>query len=196
MFSGAINYSLTWANMVRAFGRGSLRLVSYNNLRDGKIDLFQHFAKTFLDWSGDLAVHNDLILSNISPDHFDTEIVRALNCMDFQSVGRRRPNMNIKFRALRSSIDTRVLEEVMADDLGIVELSDGAEYFRLSWKEMQEYADCLVRGKDQHGRLFELGAISMPYVRSNYLLKERAARELRSLYKRLEESGHDIPGLT
>jgi hypothetical protein len=195
MLSGAINYSLVWANIVRTFGRRSLKLVSYNNLRDKKIDIFRHFAENFLDWNGNVAVHEDLIHTNISPDHFDTEIVRALNWIDFQTVGRRRPNMHVKFRATRSSIDTRALEEVMADDVANLELSDGAEYFRLSWKEMQEYTDCLVPETMSRGRLFERATVSMPYVRCNYLLKERAARELRALYKRLEETVRDIPSL-
>ncbi len=97
LYSGAINYSLTWANIVRTFGRGSFKLVSYSNLRDKKIDIFHHFAENFLDWSGKVDVHKDLIHSNISPDHFDTEIVRALNWLDFHTVGRRRPNMQLKF---------------------------------------------------------------------------------------------------
>jgi hypothetical protein len=193
--SGAINSSLIWANIARIFGRSSLKLVSYNNLRDKKVDLFSHFTKQFLDWKGKPELRKEPLLVNPSPTTIDTEIVRALNWLDFQTVKRRRTNMHIKFTLMRPAIDTRVIEEAMADDMATIELSDGAEAFRLSWMEMQEYADCLVPRTHFRTRLFELGTASMPYVRSNYLLQDRAARELRSLYKRLDEAPCDAPGL-
>jgi hypothetical protein len=49
-YSGEINYSLIWAAVEKQFGRKNLKLVSYNNLRESNIDLFRHFAATFLDW--------------------------------------------------------------------------------------------------------------------------------------------------
>jgi hypothetical protein len=195
-FSGAINSSLLWANIVRIFGRKSLKLVSYNNLRDKKIDLFSHFTEQFLNWKGKADVRNGSQIVNASPTTIDTEIVRALNWVDFQRVKRRRTNMYIKFTLMRPSLDTRVIEDAMADDMGKIDLSDAAESFRLSWKEMQEYSDCLVPRTDFRAKLFELGTVSMPYVRSNYLLKDRAARELRSLYTRLDDAALDAPGLT
>jgi hypothetical protein len=195
-YSGFINSSLIWDKFVSLFGRNSLKLVSYNNLRDKKIDLFGHFAKHFLGWTGHLNVRRNLIDSNVSPNSIDTEIVRALNWLDHQTVGRRRANMHIKFSLMRPAIDTRVLEQAMADEVEMIELSDGAEVFRRSWMEMQKYTDCLVPGTFFRRRIFELGTASIPYVRSNYLLNDRAARELRSLYKRLDETSVDAPGLT
>jgi hypothetical protein len=195
-FSSAINSSLLWADIVRIFGRNSLKLVSYNNLRDKGIDLFSHFAERFLGWSGRPDVGKELLLVNPSPTTIDTEIVRALNWLDFQTVGRRRANMNIKFTLMRPALDTRVIEEAMADDMANFELSDGAEAFRQSWKEMQAYSDCLIPRAHFRARLFELGTASIPYVRSNYLLKDRATRELRSLYKRLDKAPCAAHGLT
>ena len=96
---------------------------------------------------------------------------------------------------MRPALDTRVIEKAMADDMSKIELSDAAEAFRLSWREMQEYSDCLVPRTHFRARLFELGTVSMPFVRSNYLLEDRAARELRNLYKRLDQAPCDAPGL-
>jgi hypothetical protein len=194
-YSGFINYSLIWAKIVRLFGRGSLKLVSYNNLRDKGVDLFSHFAEHFLEWTGKPNVRKDLIIENVSPSSIDTEIVRALNWLDHQAIGRRRPNMHVKFTLMRPAIDTRVLEEAMADDVATIQLSDGAEAFTQSWKEMQKYSDCLVPRTSWRRRIFELGTAPMSYVRSNYLVKERASRELRSLYRRLDEAVIDAPGL-
>jgi hypothetical protein len=195
-YSGFINSSLIWANVVRVFGRSSLKLVSYNNLRDKGVDLFSHFAEHFLEWTGKPNVPKELIVENVSPSSIDTEIVRALNWLDHQAVGRRRPNMHIKFTLMRPAIDTRVLEEAMAEEVAMIDLSDGAETFRLSWQEMQKYSDCLVPKTFGRRRIFELRTASTPYVRSNYLFKERASRELRSLYKRLDEAVMDVLGMT
>ena len=194
-YSGFFNTSLIWATIARHFGRKNLKLVSYNSLREKNIDLFRHFAETFLDWRGEANVRKDLILPNHSPNTFDTEILRALNWIDYDAVGRTRPNMHVKLNVMRSAIDTRGLEELMAGDIGTVELSDGAEAFRVAWKEMNKYADCLVPKTFFRKRPFELRTASIPYVRGNYLLKEYAVRELRSLYKRLDETPCDAPDL-
>jgi hypothetical protein len=195
-YSGSVNYSLVWATVVSIFGRKSLKLVSYSNLRDQKIDLFRHFTSNFLHWDGEIAVRKDLVMDQTSPNIFDTEILRALNWIDYQNVGRHRWNMRLKFNTMRSEIDTRILDVLMADDLGTIELSDGAEAFRLSWREMNRYADCLVPKSFFRKRVFELRAASIKYVRGNYLLKAAATNELWSLYKRLDETPCDTPGLT
>ena len=194
--SSAVNSSLLWAHIVRIFGRSSLKLVSYNNLRDQRIDLFSHFTEQFLGWRGRPDIGKEPLVVNPSATTIDTEIVRALNWLDFQSVGRRRANMNIQFTLMRPALDTRVIEEAMVEDMAHFELSDSAEAFQLSWKEMQSYSDCLVPRTYFRARLFELGTASMPYVRSNFLLKDRAARELRSLYKRLDAAPCAGRGLT
>jgi hypothetical protein len=170
-------------------------LVSYSNLRDQRIDLFPHFAKTFLNWDGKIAPRGDLNVQQAFPNASSVEILRALNWIDYQAVGRHRPNMYIKFSRLRSDIDITVLDELVAADLGTIEISDGAESFRSSWKELNKYADCLVpRGYFFHNRPFELRAASIRYVRGNYLLNDRAIRELWNLYKRLDDSPCDASG--
>ncbi len=196
LYSGSVNYSLVWAIIARIFGRKSLKLVSYSNLRDKNIDLFRYFAATFLQWNGDAGVRRELIMDHASPDTFDTEILRALNWIEFQAIGRHRSNLRIKFIQKRPEFDTRVLHALMADDIGSLELSDGAEAFRLSRKEMSRFADCLVPKTFFRKKPFELRAVSVPYVRGNYLLKEGAVAELRTLYKRLDEMPSDAPNLS
>jgi len=77
LYSGSVNYSLIWAMLIKVFGRKSLKLVSYSNLRDQKVDLFRNFAATFLNWHGENTVRKDLIMDHISPNDFDTEILRC-----------------------------------------------------------------------------------------------------------------------
>jgi hypothetical protein len=195
-YSGSVNYSLIWARIAAIFGRKSLKLVSYSNLRDQKIDLFRHFASNFLQWNGEITERKDLIMDQASPNMFDTETVRALNWIYYQSVGRHRWNMRIKFTMMRSEINTSVLDKLMAEDVGTIELSDGAEVFRSSWKEMNQYADCLVPRTFFRKRPFELRAASIQYVRGNYLLNDRAISELRTLYNRLVDSPREAWDLT
>jgi hypothetical protein len=195
-YSGSVNYSLVWANIVSIFGRKSLKLVSYSDLRDQRIDIFRHFAKSFLNWDGEITGRRDLIMDQASPKSSDIEILRALNWIDYQAMGRLRWNMRLKFSRFRSEFDTSALEKIMASDLGTLELSDGAEVFRSSWKEMKKYADCLVPRTLVGARPFELRAASISYVRGNYLLQDRATHELWSLYQRLEALPYDGPGMT
>jgi hypothetical protein len=195
-YSGSVNYSLVWARVVSIFGRKSLKLVSYSDLRDQRTDIFRHFAKTFLNWDGEITARRDLIMDQASPKSSDVEILRVLNWIDYQAVGRHRWNMRLKFSRFRSEFNTSTLETLMANDLGTLELSDGAEVFRSSWKEMKKYADCLVPRTFVRARPFELRAASIGYVRGNYLLQDRATQELRSLYQRVDAMQYDGPGMT
>jgi hypothetical protein len=195
-YSGSVNYSLVWAHIVSIFGRKSLKLVSYSDLRDQRIDIFRHFAKSFLNWDGEITGRRDLIMDQTSPKSSDVEILRVLNWIDYQAMGRHRWNMRLKFSRFRSELDTSALEKIMASDLGTLELSDGAEVFRSSWKEMKKYADCLVPRTFVRPRPFELRSASIPYVRGNYLLQDGATHELWSLYKRVEALAYDGPGMT
>jgi hypothetical protein len=195
MYMGSVNYSLVWTVITKIFGRKSLKFVSYSNMRDRNIDLFRHFTTTFLDWSGEIRVPNELIMDHESPNAFDTEIIRALNCIEYQSLGRHSPNMRIKFNAMRSSINSRTLEGLMAAEVAQFEISDAAEEFRLSRQEMAKYSDCLVSQAFSRQPLFELGSTSTPYVRGDYLLNDRAGQEIRDLYERLDKASCDATNL-
>ena len=99
---------MVWDVCARVFGRESLRLVSYSNLRQQKVDLAEHFFKTFLGWDQPISVPPGLVQSNVSPDLFDTEIIRALNHLDFIATRRIRLNMRVKLRTMRGQVDTKV----------------------------------------------------------------------------------------
>jgi hypothetical protein len=189
----AVNYSRVWEKFSRIFGRKSLRLVSYSNLRDRGVDLYSHFVTTFLGLNGcDPSIEKDLIQSNISPDLCDTEILRALNWLDFRAVGRVRLNMRVKFLLLRQTWDTRALAEMMADEIRMLEIRDDSETFRRSWEGMCKYADRLV-GKEFGSVFFDRRSTNVPYVSANYLLKDRAVRELYALYEKIARTELNHP---
>ena len=191
----AVNYSRVWEKFSRIFGRRSLRLVSYSNLRDRKIDLFRHFAKTFLGFEGKQEVENGLIQGNTSPDFCDTEILRALNWLDFQTIGRVRLNMRVKFLLLRPQWDTRDLSDMMSRDIETLEIRDDSETFRRSWEAMRKYANRLVSrefGQD----IFVRRHTKIPFVRSNYLLGGQAVTTLNALYREIESTAFSHPELS
>jgi hypothetical protein len=192
--SQSINYSLVWANFCKIFGRSSLKLVSYSNLQDQGIDLFRHFSATFLDWPAEEVSRNRQILEHESPTAVDTELLRALNWIDRQTAPRHNGILYFKFLMQRAALDTRLVEELMIEHMGQVEISDGAEELRLSWQHIHEFADCLVPRTWTRKRLFEMRKLPVQYVRCDYLLKKGARRELHRLHQRLAETPSAAPG--
>jgi hypothetical protein len=190
-YTASINFSLIWNTVCGAFGRDSLKLVSYSNLRDDHVDIFHHFARTFLEWHDETAVLKDALLENVSPNAVDTEILRALNWIDFRAKGRHLPDMYVRFSARRLELDTHVFEKIMANSIAEFELNDGAEEFRLSWNDMNLFADCLVPQSSSRESIFEFRTVSVPYVKADYLFKEGAAGELQNLYRRLNDAVHE-----
>lgn len=189
----AVSYSRVWEKFSRIFGRKSLRLVSYSNLRDRGVDLYSHFAKTFLGLHDcDTRIEKDLIQRNVSPDLYDTEILRALNWLDFRAVGRVRLDMRVKFLMLRQAWDTRALAQMMADEIGMLEIRDNSETFRRSWDGMCKYADRLV-SREFGGDFFDRRSTNVPYVRVNYLLKDKPVRALNALYEKIVNTNFSHP---
>ena len=189
--SRSVNYSLAWDALSQVFGRTSLRLVSYNNLRDRNVDLFRHFAATFLGWTGDAAAPDRFLPDAPVGDAVDTEMLRALNDYDRQQGGPRRQHLGPALRKLRQEPEAQALAGLMAHDIGGFEIRDAAEAFRLSWGEMQAFADLLVGRRSRHDHLFELRTLTAPHVRTDYLIREPAARAVRALYRRLSEEAID-----
>jgi hypothetical protein len=154
-------------------------------LRDGHTDIFRHFANNLLDWHGETELGVDRPLENVSPNAIDTEILRELNWLHYRTTGRRSADMQIQFNARRLEFDTHMIEQFMANSMASFEISDGAEGFRLSWKDMNCFVDCLVPRTSARQRLFELHSESVPYVQTDYLLIEGAAKELHEIYREL-----------
>jgi hypothetical protein len=191
LFNASANYSLIWDTICGVFGRKSLKLVSYSNLRDGRVDIFRHFAENFLDWNGETEVREGEVLENASLNAVDTEILRTLNWIDYPTKGRHSLYMHVKFSEMRLEFDTRMLEELMVNDIGGFEVSDAAEDFRLSWRDMKPFVDCLVPRTSPRKPIFEFRTVSVPYVQTNYLLNKGAAKELQRLYRQLRDAASD-----
>jgi len=181
----SVNYSGIWGRFSNIFGRKSLRLVSYSYLVDRQFDMVRHFTSEFLNWKGETNVPEGLIQRGASPNAHDTEILRALNWLDYQKVNRYRPNMRIKFTTLRSNFDTQPLCEIMAHYASAIEIDDSARSFREPWRLMAKYSDQLVT-KTIGPDMFQRRTASVVFIQSHYLLRPEAAHAMAALYEQIE----------
>jgi len=192
--TGEINYSLVWDRYARIFGRGSLRLVSYSNLRDHKVDLFDHFCKVILGLRATPKVDRELIQSNISPNFYESEVLRVLNYIRFMDTGEIGKYMRVKFLALKDSLKLDPLKAAMAKDMMEIHIRDNAQPLKSSWDAMCTYVDRLV-SLEYGDKLFERQRIQVPYVGPNYVMRPHVLDEYRALYQTLCEAAVEHPEL-
>ena len=177
-----LNPSLAWARWADVFGRESLNLVSFNNLRDRQVDLFSHFTETFLDWRG--RSRPETVMSNESPGAFDTEVIRALNAIHAARTGERSDALREAYLNTKDRLTLGVLPEAMERDTAALQLDDRAQPFLPVYDAMMEFADRLAT--PQHGtELFARALSQVPYVRQGYLFQPGVQAALQALYARV-----------
>ena len=187
-----INAALVWDRWAGVFGRDSLHLVSANNLRDHKIDLFEHFAATFLDWHGTERARR--VVEHESPDAHDTEILRALNAIHLDGGGAETDQTQSRYFAARAGLDLAPILSAMAAHVATFMLDDRAEPFLPVYDAMMAFQDRLV--SPEYGRdLYTRAVAEVRYVRPDYLLRPGVAPALHALYRTLsaESAGTAAP---
>lgn len=190
-----INYAIGLDKLARVFGRDSLYLVSYSNLKDSKVNIFEHFCRDVLGWEGFLPVPDDRIQHNVSPDLVDTEILRALNYLDAARTGRVGTKMRIKYFTLRDQLDVGGLARAIEPHVAELEIHDDAVSFAPAWEAISAYADRLV-SKNLGQQIFTRKVNAFRYARPTYLLQRGVLDELERLYERIEASGVTHPDIT
>jgi len=177
-----LNHRLVWDKFAAVFGRESLHVVPFNNLVDNEVDLVEHFLETFFGWQ--YAQPPENTLSNVSPDMFDCEILRALNAIHLRKTGSTSDQVRIRFLRQRKTLEVDYLLQVMSNDLGEMVVSDHFQVFQPVYAQMRTYRDRLV--SRQYGdELFTFKANKGNYVQQNYLLDHEATRELHRLYEEI-----------
>ena len=81
-----LNFDHKLAPFVTVFGADALRLVSYSEVRDQDLDIFVHFADSFLNWPG-VVPGGAPAQSNASRDMATTELLRAMNALSGNAPG-------------------------------------------------------------------------------------------------------------
>ena len=182
-----LNYSVLWKQFSNVFGRDTLRIVSYSNLVDRGIDLFEHFCTELLGVNEVPQTAEGLIQRNAWPDMIDAEIVRALNHLHHEETSRTNSSMRIKLDRLKKHYGLEVLRGKLRKEFDErpkfirIELQDVANSLRPAWQEMCTYVDRLV--SPQYGEeIFARRTVEVSFVRPNYLLRDGALDELTKLY--------------
>jgi hypothetical protein len=179
--TGEVNYSIVWERFAKVFGRDSLRIVSFNNLLDRGVDLFQHFCEEVVGVHDVPKIARGLIQRNAGPDMVDSEIMRALNYLYYLATSRTDQTMRIKFDRVKQRYDLRTLREHVNTDTRQMKLKDNAAPLRTTWEAISAYKDRLV--SPQYGRqIFEQCTVEAEFVGQNYLLREGVLDELASFY--------------
>jgi hypothetical protein len=181
-----LNYSLVWRAYEEIFGRDSLKLVSFSNLVDNKVDLFKHFCEVVVGLPVSPEIDRRFIQQNLGPGIIETEIMRVLNFMYFDQTSRADPTMRIIFNKIKKELDLRTLEDQLKTDIREVQFEESAQYLRPAWNAVSAYRDRLV--SPEYGEeFFKQGASRIQYIGQNYLLRKDAADELFKLYNMISK---------
>jgi hypothetical protein len=179
------NASLVWARWAGVFGRESLNLVSFNNLRDAKVDLFTHFAANFLDWRG--AERARRVIVHASPNAAETEMLRALNAIHLAETGTESGLANAHLPALKAALDDGKVAGAMDDATATLMLDDRAEPFLPVYEAMLAFRDRLV--SPEYGtELFARAVSEVRYVRPDYLLRPGIVPALHAAWRAIAGS--------
>jgi hypothetical protein len=180
-----LNPELAWDKFASIFGRESIRVVSFNNLVEKKVDLLDHFLKTFVDWQ--TPIKPDGVMSNESPDEFDTELIRALNVLHLRQTGEVTDQTRIRYLEIKAHLDCTIITEAMKRDPGTLILEDNSGIWQEVYRELEKYHDRLV--SPEHGDyFFRRKLVKYRYIRQDYLTEESVLAELKRVYAALYTS--------
>lgn len=189
-----VNASKIWDTYSKVFGREALRIVSFSNLVDSKIDLFKHFCKVIIGLPSAPEIPSGLIQHNSSPDMVDQETIRALNYLHYVKNLRNDKTVRIKFNKLRNKIDLGVLHEHMKSDMRRIKVDDNAQSLRATWNAFSAYQDLLV--SPEYGKeIFQRRTREVDFVGQNYIFRPGVVDELMNLYAFISSSDVETPEL-
>ena len=190
-----INQAIFLDKFSRIFGRDNLKLISYSNLGDHKVDIFDHFCSRILNLAASPAIKGGGDLVHESMGAVLTELVRALNAR--QVVRSEKPGYHI-FEAWRAiSADPALANDValvygaMRRHLVEQTIDDDVFFLRPIYARLNEYRSLLV-SPEYGSDVFRKQRGLCRYERSEYLLEDGVANALGrlsdALYKRLAKT--------
>ena len=192
--TGQINYSKVWEHFEKIFGRESLKIVSFSNLVDDRVDLFEHFCKLILGLHEAPKIEEGLIQKNVGYDMIDTEILRGINYIYRTKTSLDDYSMRIKFGKLKDSYNLKTLRDHLEANMRTIELRDNAVPLRTTWQAVNGYRDRLVSPEYGHD-VFDRRDVSVEFVGQDYLLKSSALAAMLKFYDFLASATVEDPDL-
>ncbi len=176
-----INQAIFLDKFSRIFGRQNIRLISYSNLVDCKVDLFEHFCSKVLGLTGFPAMNGGGQTVHESMGILLTELMRCLNAREVMRSGVSGYHVFEAYRHISSdrafAEDIKSLHTAMEKHVAEVALDDSAYFLDPIYARLNEYRDLLVSpecGRD----IFERRSSMCRYVQSDYLMEYGALAAL------------------
>jgi hypothetical protein len=182
--SRLLNFEHKVSRFAEVFGADSIKLVSYSELRDRHIDLFKHFAASFLDWP-DAHVRQKITSPNSSRAPEYAELLRAVNAMTAQRGGtpdgalRRRLDMN------RRELDLEPLFAAMRNHQRTVHFNDSGAALRDLHRTLMLAHIAKVVEPKRNKLLFRPRSASLAYIDGDYQLEPGVVPALAGVVDRL-----------
>ncbi|MBN9509288.1 MAG: hypothetical protein J0I21_09280 [Alphaproteobacteria bacterium] len=175
--SPAINLSHIVKTYTEVFKAGNLRIFSYSNLADAKLDIGEEFFRTALHWESAPPMHREPVHESLGT--FQTELVRLLN-----SLRRRRgaPSEVTTRRLLEIALDRADLR-ALADELvermhgsvAEIEINDASPGLRGLFADLNDHYGKLLHRQTADQKLFAPRRNSVTFVQQDYLADPNAA---------------------
>ena len=182
--SETVNLLPRLSRIASVFGAESLRLVPYNDLIAGNVNLFQHFCARFLDWPD--AAAPTIRRMNRSLSAQDAEFLRMMNVLDGRRPGHPAQRLYARFVAHRPSIDLTSILGAMQGHLVTLSLDETRAPFQ-GWhnRVRDRFGDALTDPTEQ-GTLYPPIQSDLTYVRTDYLAEPGVPDRLRELHAQID----------
>jgi hypothetical protein len=184
----SINHKIALDRFASVFGEKSIKVVSYSNLADARVDIAEHFFSAILGWTPK-AFPKFSSPVNSSLSVFETEIVRCLNHLEVIHKGAADVRIYFRFEKMGGAPRFRELMDylnlAMESSVAQLTIDDSAPRLHAIFEEINRaYAATLV-GKEYGDRWFRPRAKASEYIKSDYLLRWSAVSTIRQFYSEM-----------
>jgi hypothetical protein len=182
--SRLLNFDMRLSVFCEIFGDASVTLVSYNELRDRNIDLFQHFAGTFLGWLNAPTAER-LRASNTSRAPAEAELLRALNAMGRAHQIHGSVAIRKAFDRMEDKTVPAQLAAAMKRHTRNVRLSDNLPALRRLHESLAEKYNSRTVPARSSQQLFEPLSRDIEMVGGDYMAELQAGAALRDIFAKI-----------
>jgi hypothetical protein len=186
--SEVVNFDRVLARYAAVFGAGNLRIASYNGVLEADEDLLVHFCRSFLAWPD--VPPTGVGRVNESLDMVDSEILRALNALEWTRAREARLRLYHRYMAARDTLPVRwLVEQSIQYTVDSIRIDDAAPPLaRLHSDIARRYRPVLVPPSPGSG-LFEPRSSGVLYIRPDYIWAEGVMETLRGMQETLLAAG-------
>lgn len=170
--------------LVEVFGQENLRLVCYSVLRDASADLFEHFARHFLDWPDAPRLPGGVEM-NPSRGAEEIELVRRLNMIEFARSGSASASLRNSLDAAGAAIDADRVLAAMAGSRRTMLLSDAFPALRQLHRRIHAKFVGQIVAPALPELLFKPARREIPYIADDYVMQPGIIDQIHRIHARL-----------